>query len=515
MRTYTNNYPVDSTMSEKVLVPARLQNSNYCLDKFAARVFCEIKVIVKQIVRFSRMAPKERLTYMRAHPEEAFRHIPHPQGQGVIFCGAVAFERFLRLSKLIVDIDKDFERRIELSAIRKMFIDSFVARVLKEKRDVDLLTSALILEDVLSKLKATLIDTEHFLPCVFFPHGGPDQFDIGPVRFTRMRRFFKQRRGSLRSSLKVSIASQISHVDAWAYKVGSRRGLMEEADSERFVRNLQARVFKTFRAYPWVAEVKVTRCEKDVAEDFSVKTAVAALHIVRILLGSGVTRRVRLAWSKGDTLRTARMWADESGEINVSASSNGMTPVGAENWYDGLSQGDGRTLAKLGSAIGVLCDPRPIFNLHQRLLDSIHWFGDAATEPEPTSRIIKFTSGIERLIFGKFQRGQKIQFAKRLQEITRYFFGVEETNIYQKAISVYTARSALLHGDWSPRHQDAHELAGFAEHLCYFSIIGMAELFPAVLRVDGDISPNDLDRLMQNLAEHGESALDRYGLVAP
>jgi len=502
-------------MTTKSMASGKPANPTSHLDRVAARAFRQIKVIVKQIVRFSRMAPKERMTYMCAHPEEAFRHIPHPEGQGMIFCGAVAFERFLRLSKLIIEIDKDLERRIELNVIQKMVIDAFVARILTENRDVDLLTSTLILDDVLTKLRTALIDTEHFLPCVFFPRGGPNQFNIGPVKFTRTRQFFKQKQGTLRSSLTKNIASQISHVNAWADKVGSRRGLMENEDSERFVRNLQARVFKTFRTYPWVAEVRVTRCEKGAAQDFSVKTADAALHIVRILLGSGLTRRVRLAWSKGDTLRTARMWADESGDINVGASSNGMTPVGAENWYDGLSQGNGRALTMLGSAIGVLCDPRPIFNLHQRLLDSIHWFGDAATEPEPTSRIIKFTSGIERLIFGKFQRGQKIQFAKRLEEITKYFFGVEETNIYSKAISVYTARSALLHGDWSPRHQDAQELAGFAEHLCYFSIIGMAELFPAVLRVDGDISPNDLDRLFQNLAEHGESTLDRYGLVAP
>lgn len=486
-------------------------------SRIAARAARDFEAIAKQIVRFGSMTHKALTASLQKNRSDAFCMIPHPSGRGSLLCGSIAFRRFDQLSERILELDPFLKGCIEPSRARRALIESFVLRVLKEKRGIDPMTAMLILDEVVKALRSSLRDVVHFLPCVLFQHGGPAEFSIGPVKFSRTRTFFNLKREALRDSVLKDVEAHVAQVETWAAKTSSRDGLMTKADSERFVRNLQARAIRTYRAYPWVAEVQVVGRDGDTAKEFATKTVEAALNVVRILLGAGITEKVRLAWSRGDALRTAGMWADDSGVIHVSVGSNSMAPVGALNWYDGLSQGDGVFLNTLGSAISVFSNPRPIFHLHQRFLDSIHWFGDAATEIEATVRVIKYTSGIERLIFGGYDRDRKrrTDFAKRLSVLFDAF-GVEESSrTYDEALTVYNARSALLHGARSPRDENAAHVAALAEELCRLCILCVSQLFPEMLRKHGDINSEDLERFFQELSKNAGKALAELNRAVP
>lgn len=485
---------------------------NACQKKIIARSARDLKSICKQIIRFSQM-PEKNLMAQMSEPSSMFCTIPHPSGNGDIFCGSIAWNIFSRVANSLIEFEPALERRITLNGAKKNLVKIFVQRVLQEKREPDRMTAELIFDDLSKKSLESLKNSEHYLPCVLFHNGGPDEFTIGPVNFARTAKFLQNNSRKLRYSVEQNIADQINQVTKWVEQGYPIERVATKEQSKKLVRDIQARVLKTYRIYPWVASVKIVGCDREVSGERASKTAEAALHVIRLLLGASITKKIRLARSPGNTLTFAGMWTDEVGIFHMSTSSMSMGPVGSENWYEILNHDNGYERHLLGSAISPLSNPRPIFHLHQRILDSIHWFGDAATELEPTSRVIKYTSGIERLLFGKFQRGQKTVFAERLRAICCAFGCDKDNKVYHDAINLYDARSALLHGAFSPRYEKAYQLATLAENLCRLCILCAGQLFPALLRNLGEVSPEQLEDVMKEITDDTPKAMARWGVM--
>jgi len=192
---------------------------------------------------------------------------------------------------------------------------------------------------------------------------------------------------------------------------------------------------------------------------------------MRIFLGADRTKQLRLAWSRGDALRVAGMWSDADDLIQVSVGSRGIGPVGFENWHDALTQNGGLDLQVFGSALYPLADTMETFHLHERFIDAINWFGDAATDPEASASVVKYTSAIERLFFGKFHSKHDEQklthkqiFASRVKHVF-VAFNCDDVRTDENANKVYNARSELLHGSSSPRGEQISEQAKIAEEL--------------------------------------------------
>jgi hypothetical protein len=188
------------------------------------------------------------------------------------------------LVEQVIALEPALSKRVKAEHVRKSLAETFVKHVLRDRRQIDPTTTELILNEVATTRLAGVGVTDHFLPCVLFHSGGPDEFEVGIVKFTRT--------------------------------------------------------------------------------------------------------------------------------------------------------------SKLGSAISAISNLTSTGHLHQRMIDAIHWFGDAATEFEATSRIIKYISGIERLLFGKFKYGErKTKFANRLTAMCRTFGYDRENRVHGQALSVYEVRS--------------------------------------------------------------------------
>ncbi|TCV85811.1 hypothetical protein EDC63_10819 [Sulfurirhabdus autotrophica] len=463
----------------------------------------DLEFICKQILRFLKMPHKELFAHYQKNRHDAFCTIPHPDGKGQLQCGSLAWEKFGKLAGRVFEFEPTLAQRVSEGRVMKEVIDAFVQRVLREHQEIDQITAEQILVDAAGMSSQALQTTEHYLPCVLFLHGKPDEFSIGPVTFVRRKKFFQNKKQVHRRSVEAEIAAHIEHVDKHIEQGFSRERAATVEQSRHLVRGLHARAIKTYRGYPWIAKVQIINCDHEVSEKLAAKAIETALNVIRILLGAERTRRLRLAWSRGDALRTAGMWADAQDMIHVQTGLSSIGPVGFENWYEGLTQGSGHELQILGSALAPLVDPREITHLHERFVDAINWFGDAATDTESTASVVKYVSAIERLFFGKFDRGHKTEFASRIKIVCNLFGYEDGGQAYEDALQVYNARSALLHGDLSPRDKKSQEIALLAEELSRRCILCSTHLYPMMLAAYKNPDAETLEMVMKKIGDEG------------
>lgn len=462
----------------------------------------DVKIICRQILRFLKMPWKEQISHFQRHQYDALCSIQHPDGRGHLTCGALAWEKLGLLANRVIDFEPELARRVSTEQLRKIVVDVFVQYILKEHREVDLATVEQMLVDTANKAKQSLQSTEHYLPCVLFHNGGPNEFKIGPVTFMRRITFFQKHKQAFRRSVDRAVSAHMEHVNKAVKRGFSRDRAATPEQSKQFIRGLHARTIKTYRNYPWVATVRLINCDKVVSEERAAKTVEVALHVIRVLLGADHTKRLRLAWSRGDTLRTAGMWADADNLIHVSIASRSMGPVGFENWHDALTNNCGLYLQVLGSALNQLADPIESSHLHERFIDAINWFGDAATDLEASASVVKYTSAIERLFFGKFHKKHSNMFASRVTHVFDAFKCSDERT-YENSIKVYGTRSELLHGSSSPRDVQIRKQARIAEDLARMCILCAAQLYPMMLEAYGNPGTDKLEEIMDRIGREG------------
>ncbi len=469
----------------------------------------DFEFVCRQVIRFARMPPKQMMKHMAKRKEDALAMIPHPSGRGQLICGCEASKRLSKVASLVFEYAPDLSDRIDPAIARKKVIDAFVLRVLTEKRDLDGATVEAIFADVSKQCRETLATGQHFLPCILFRNGGPDEFRVGPVTFSRHASFFRSRRQWFKDSVEASVRSHVAYVDRAVKDGFPRERASTKDDSRRLVRNLYASAVKMFRNYPWVATVSVANCDHKTGIEVAERTVALAINSIRVILGASYTDGLRLAWFPINPHRTAKMWVDSKGCVHVSISSKADGPVGFENWHDGLTISNGNELATFGSALNSLVACAPVIHLQQRFLDAINWYGDAAADPEPTASIVKYVSAIERLLFGARQKETTKQFVSRLKALWNGFACDEKNLVGDKADKIYKARSGLLHGSMSPRSKEIHSLVRQSEELARLTILCAGRLYPMMIKAYGDPSPEKLEEVMMQIQADGLDWLAR------
>lgn len=461
-----------------------------------------IKFICKQLLRFEKMPINERIAYMRKYFMDAFYTIPHPSGKGSLLYGTLGQEKLEDLTGLVLDLDRGLGRRVGRHRAENAVKDAFVKRVLQEGLEANEETAALLLQDAFAALKESLVVTEHYFPCIFFPGGSPDEFSIGPITFIRKKKFFQDKKLVFRQSIEIETAAHIAHLNTLVAQGFSRAHSYNEAESRQLVRSLQARAIRLYRNYPWVACVRVVDCDEKISQERAARAVDMALHVVRVLLGAQSTKKLRLAWSQSEPIHAAHLYADAGNVIKTSLSWSALEPVGASNWHEELMRYP-TELDILGSTLRAIADPVEIFHLHQRLIDAIHWFGDAATDSNPSSSIVKYVSVIERLFFGKFEMGRKKMFANRVSSVLKAFGCDGDNRTYDQAFAVYTTRSELLHGACSPTEDEAVKAVDVAEALSRMCLLCSAQFYPMMLQAFDDPDPTKLEEVMSRISIEG------------
>lgn len=445
----------------------------------------------------------KQVSHFKRHQHDVLYSIQHPDGRGHLTCGALAWEKFGLLANRVIEFEPVLACRVSTEQLKKIVVNVFTQLILKEHREVDLATAERILIDAADIAKQSLQTTEHYLPCVLFLKGGPDEFKIGPVIFTRRIVFFKKHKLAFRRSVDKTVSAHIEHVNKTVEQGFPREQAATPEQFELYIRKLRARAIRTYRNYPWIATVQIINCDQAISEEHAAKIIDVTLHVIRVFLGADHTKQLRLAWSRGDTLRTAGMWSDSNELIHVRTGSRSMGPVGFHNWHEALTQSGGSDLLQVfGSALFQLADPAKPSQLHERFIDAINWFGDAATDPEASASVVKYTSAIERLFFGKYHDKHTKAFARRVKLILGVF-NCDDGETQKNAIKVYNARSELLHGSSSPRNEKIGEQARIAEELARLCILCAAHLYPMMLNAYNNPCSDKLEEVMDKICKDG------------
>lgn len=462
----------------------------------------DIETICRQVLRFLKMSPKEQISCFKQNPLDALCEIKLSNGKGNLICGPIAKERLYRLAERVIDFEPTLTHRISIESLKKIVSDEFAKSILEEGCEINASTTEQLLVDSANKAKQSLQITEHYLPCVLFHNGGPNEFEIGPVTFSRTAIFFRKHKQSIKKSVEHSINANIAHTNKLVEQGFSRERLATPAQSRQWIRNLKARAIRNYRCYPWVASVRIVNCDQSVSEERASQLVDIALNVIRIFLGADNTKRLRLACSKGDAQRTAHMWSGDD-LLHVKVSSRGMGQVGFNNWHEALTEDGGRELLGVfGSALIQLADPMEPSGLHERFIDAINWFGDAAIDTRAATSLVKYTSAIERLYFGKRHDRHAKVFGRRVSDVLDAF-GCGDKHTYDKSVVVYDARSKLLHGAISPRSEQVRKQAREAENIARMSVLCAARLYPMILLVYTDADPATLEKIMGRISSEG------------
>jgi len=467
-------------------------------EKILKRALRDIEFIQKQILRFQRMPIHELKANLRQHPFSSSCQIPHPSGSGHIICGPQAWGRMLALVDVIMGIDKNVSLRISPHRATQAVANSFSKLVLRPGGAVTLDVTNALIEDVLASLTDSMKFSEHYIPCILFTDDGPDEFEVGPVTFTRRGKFFRDRKSTLKRSVDLETASHVELVNRSIARGFPRDKAHSPEESRQLARSLQARAIWIYRDYPWIASVQVLECDEPTSEDRAILAVDMAIHLIRILLGGEQTRKIRHAWSHSEPLRTAHLRSDSSGSISPRIGMRSAGPVGAKNWHEGITRSSCE-LELLGSALRSISAPREASHLNRRLLDSISWFGDAATDTNASASIIKYTSAIERLLFGTFQAGRKKSFALRISRIFQEFDCDFDGKSHERALELYDRRSQLVHGEWHESRKDVDNAASISR-LC---LLCSAQIYAITEIAFGDPGPEKLEETMGRIASEG------------
>ncbi len=157
----------------------------------------------------------------------------------------------------------------------------------------------------------------------------------------------------------------------------------------------------------------------------------------------------------------------------------------------------------LGSALLPIVNPIETNHLHQRLIDAINWFGDAATDSNPSSSIVKYVSAIERLFFGKFESGRTKVFAGRIKYILDAFGCDGDHQVYDQALKVYRARSILVHGEIYQTEDEANESICLASSLSRMCLLCSAQLYSMMQNAFDNPDALALEEIMKRIGAEG------------
>ncbi|XJP24077.1 hypothetical protein ACF8J8_01905 [Klebsiella pneumoniae] len=157
----------------------------------------------------------------------------------------------------------------------------------------------------------------------------------------------------------------------------------------------------------------------------------------------------------------------------------------------------------LGSALIPIVNPVETTHLHQRLIDAINWFGDAVTDPNIHSSIVKYVSAIERLFFGKFEAGRTKLFGGRVRDVLKAFSCDEGDRVYSQALELYKTRSTLVHGEQFRTEDESFNIINLASELSRMCLLCSAQLYSMMLQAFENPDSAKLEEIMKRINDEG------------
>ena len=376
-----------------------------------------------------------------------FKTIDGPPGRGIFFTGDDGWDALLALTEAAMRAGK-ISNRADREKVMRSLARVLIRKFVTEKLEVNERNVTRALNEAAKGEKRSLKTETHYIPCQLSSDATKIGVSLGSVRFLS------------RSEAKKILAKSLKF----------ERSIRHEELKRSRPHMIQA--IKHYKGFRWFAEVTVEHFASKRSDSVAHSTATSALDFLQLLIGTRNSYRMSILGHPSSYARNASITRDaETGHLTIST---GWSTLGQsslpDDWTTQVLQHEGQAgLDQAGVVLESRLNPDLDRPLSMRLLDALHWFGEAARDTSPSTQVIKFVTALERLTLTN--EGEEVTeiVSNRVAAMTT---GLREGQSFEQNKSafkkVYGLRSALVHGSISPNDPKVKELVGdacdFAEH---------------------------------------------------
>lgn len=360
---------------------------------------------------------KATMERLKMRKEDALCTIAPASGEGKLFCTRDGFQAIYDLAERHVNslpVPDDYSFIEVADEIRK-----YIAKAIVEQK-FDELALEWVLAKAVTEVEAGHIERTYHFPCVLVHCRKPPSFQFGPVTFNTAEQF------------PVKMAEVFREY--------------RESRHDRTDRPDRVEGFKKHTAeYGWVATVTIPPCAKERSRQRSELVISTAINLLRTLLGNHDARDIRLGNAQSEPIHS-EFALEEKGELHLNFSRRAQGILGDDNWFVYVRQH--RDFWNRAEHLLNAAAQGRKSEIATRVIDALGWFAEAAFEPTPGTKIVKYVLALERLSTTKSFSPHS--FCLRVALMAAQNDG-EFVQCYWDAYTVYCARSLVVHGGISAR----------------------------------------------------------------
>ena len=367
---------------------------------------------------YARLDTKATMERLKAHKEDALCTISPASGDGKLFCTRDGYQAIFDLAERHVNslpVPDDYSPDEVAKQIRRYIVQAIV----EQKADEPAL--AWVLAKAVAEVEVGHVERTYHFPCVLVNCRKPPTFQFGPVTFTTAEHF------------PVSMAEVL------------RRYCEDRPD--RTDRPERAEGFKKHVAeYGWIATVTVPPCAEERGRQMAELVISTAINLLRALLGNPNARDIRLANAPQSKPIHSEYACEERGELHLNFSRRALGILADDNWLVYVKRN--RDFWNQAEHLLKAATLGKKSEISSRVIDALGWFGEAAFEPAPGTKIVKYVLALERLSTTSLFRPHTFCMRVALMAAQN---DSEFERCYWDAYAVYVDRSQVVHGGISAR----------------------------------------------------------------
>lgn len=373
--------------------------------------------IANGIEAYASLDARGAFNRLKEHKEDAFCEVTDYAGTGKLMCTRDAHKAIEDLAERHRDsmaIPDDYSTEELAEGIRR-----FVVRAMVDvKQDEPAL--ARVLAQAVADADANHFERTYHFPCVVLIHEEPPQFQVGPVTFTAAKEFPRI----------------------------FKRDIQEYVDSSSDQKDSADRVAQ-FRQYisdfGWLASVTVPPCAKESAQRRAEMAVTTAINLLRLVFGVDHGRDMRVVHSMHSHPLHTEYAISKNGKLGFVWSGKSRGATVAKDWHLQMVKWQGFWNPAGHLVSTTIAGKRS--EIAERAIDALTWFGNAAFESAPGTQILNFVAALERLT--TTESFQRHKFCSRVA-LLAHNADDDFEKTYWDAQTIYTLRSEVIHGTFSP-----------------------------------------------------------------
>ena len=384
---------------------------------------------------YANLDAKGAMERLRGHKEDGLCDVTDYSGNGKLMCTRDGYNAIIELAERhgeFLRVPDDYSLEELVAGVRK-----HIVRAIVDVKEDEAALARFLSEAVADADKNHISRTYHF-PCVTVHYEEPPQFQIGAVVFTSARAFPKVFEKALQGYVRDS------------------KNENEQKHAKQRVQDFQNYLLK----FGWLASVTVPACAEEVSKRRAEVAVTTAINLLRLVFGVDYGRDMRVAHIAPTQPSAIEFAVTRNGELDLVWSRKASGALVEKDWYVAMQKWQGFWALAAHFLATTLLGRRS--EISSRVEDALTWFGDSAFESAAGTQIVNFVAALERLTTTETFSTHK--FCSRVAMLAyEKDEGFEKT--YWSAFEVHSARSAVIHGGFSPTSKEFQKSVRLAHHL--------------------------------------------------